>query len=110
MIVKDIIEQLSFEICAGEEGINNTIEGGFVGDLLSVVMSNAKEGQVWVTIQSHVNIIAVASLINLSCIIITEGFQPDQDTLLKANEEKIPILITKESSYETIKKLIAIGV
>ncbi|TCT14982.1 DRTGG domain-containing protein [Natranaerovirga pectinivora] len=110
MTVKELIEKLSLKIVAGEEGINKEVKGGFTGDLLSVVMGNAKEGQVWVTIQSHINIVAVAVLTNIACIIVTEGFEIDQDAIIKANEEDISILVSNKSSYDMIKELIEIGI
>ena len=110
MNVKELQEKLSLKMVAGAEGIHKEVNGGFTGDLLSVVMGNAKEGQVWVTIQSHVNIVAVAVLTNISCIIVTEGFEIDEDAIIKANEECVPILISEKSSYEIVKKLVEIGI
>ncbi|WP_058485121.1 DRTGG domain-containing protein [Defluviitalea phaphyphila] len=110
MTVKDMVEKLGLSIIAGKEGVDKEITTGYVGDLLSWVMANAKAGAVWITIQSHVNIIAVASLINLSCIIVAEGATIDKETIVKANEEKIPLLSTNKNSYEIIKELIEIGI
>lgn len=108
MKVNEIIQKLDCKVIV-ESDINKEISSGFCGDLLSIVMSKAKENQVWVTIQSHVNIVAVASLVNISCIIVTEGFEIDNDAISKAKEEGINILSTKYSSFETIKYLIKIG-
>lgn len=109
MVVKDVIDQLQLKIVAGEKGLSKKITSGFVGDLLSVVMGKSKEGAIWITIQSHVNIIAVAVLNDLSCIVITEGFEVDQETIAKANEENIPILTTTDSSFNIVRGLIELG-
>lgn len=105
MTVTDIMNQLELELVAGELGLKNQVTDGFVGDLLSVVMGKAKEGNAWITIQSHVNIVAVALLTGSACIIVSEGFQVEQEAIEKANAEQIPILVTKKSSYQIANEL-----
>lgn len=106
MKVKELVNNMSLNIVAGKNNLDREVSGGFVGDLLSIVMGKAKEGQVWVTIQSHVNIVAVAALTNIACIIVTEGYKVDEDAIEKANEEDVIILSTKKSSFETVKELV----
>ena len=65
--------------------------GGYTSDLLSCVMAGAKTRRVWVTLQAHLNIVAVAALLELSAVIITEGARPDPATIAKANEEGITV-------------------
>lgn len=110
MNVKELVEVLDFKVVSGENALQNQINTGFVGDLLSVVMGKAKEGCAWMTIQSHFNIVAVASLVGVACIIVTEGFEVEQAAIDKANEEEIPILTTGLSSYEVAKKLVNLGI
>jgi len=86
------------------------VTGGYVSDLLSYVMARAKEGNLWVTVQSHPNIVAVASLVNLAGIIITEGGRPDAGTVEKAEQEGVPILTTQLTSYEVAGRLWELGV
>ncbi len=86
------------------------IEGVYIGDLLSIVMSKAKQDYVWVTIQTHINIVAVAELLDLSCIIVAEGMEVDNDTVNKAKELDIPIFKTAESAYEVACRLYDLGV
>lgn len=76
------------------------VEGGYASDLLSWVMAHAKENDVWITIQSHQNIVAVASLLNLAAIIVAEGVSVDERTIKKADEENIPIFSSKKSVFE----------
>ncbi len=105
MTVTDIMNQLNLEIVAGKDGLLGEVTGGFVGDLLSVVMGKAKEGNAWITIQSHVNIVAVAILTGSACIIVSEGFAVEQEAIDKATKEQIPIFVTKKSSYEIANEL-----
>lgn len=110
MTVKEMMEKLELFMVAGASGIEKEITSGYVGDLLSWVMANAKQGDVWITIQSHMNIIAIASLLNLSCIIVAEGAHIDQETVEKANEEGITLFSSDMNAYDIIKKLIEIGI
>jgi len=73
-------------------------------------MGNAPEGCVWLTIQGHQNIVAVAVLRNMAAIIITGGQTPDEETLQKANQEGIPLLLWSESSYQLAGRLYSIGI
>jgi predicted transcriptional regulator len=73
-------------------------------------MSKAQEGNVWVTLQSHPNIAAVASLLNLAGIIITEGVVPDAATVEKAEQEGIPILMTPLTTFTVVGRLFELGV
>jgi hypothetical protein len=82
---------------------------GYCSDLLSCVMTGAKSKGIWITLQAHSNIVAVAALLELSAIIITEGAQPERGTIAKANEENIILLGTPLPNYEVIGKLWSLG-
>ena len=86
------------------------LQGGYVSDLLSNVMANAQQGDVWVTMQAHQNIIAVASLLGLSAIIVTGGAEPDNDTIGKARQEGINLLKTQLHSFQIVGLLYEHGV
>lgn len=105
MIVKDIVEKLGLKVLAGAEGLDRNVGGGYVSDLLSDVMGNASEGEVWVTLQTHKNIMAIASLKELAAIILVQGFTPEEDTAAKANSEQIPILGTDKFGFEIAGQL-----
>jgi hypothetical protein len=83
--------------------------GGYVSDLLSCVMAGAPHQGIWVTLQAHINIVAVAALLELSAVIITEGAMPDQATIAKANDENIVLLSTNRPSFEVVGKLWEMG-
>ena len=86
------------------------IQGGYVSDLLSNVMANAQQGDVWVTMQAHQNIIAVASLLGLSAVIVTGGAEPDNDTIAKAGQEGINLFTTQAHSFAIVGLLYEHGV
>ncbi len=84
--------------------------GGYASDLLSCVMSGAKPQNLWLTLQAHVNIIAVAALLDLSAVIITEDAQPDAATIARANEQNVVLLSTPQTTYELAGRLWELGV
>lgn len=105
MTVKDLKEKLGLIVFSGETGLDKTIEGGYVSDLLSDVMGHAEMNNVWVTLQTHKNIMAIASLKELSAIVLVKGLAPDEDCIKQSNEEGIPILGTKEETFEITGKI-----
>ncbi|PIE88694.1 MAG: serine kinase [Bacteroidetes bacterium] len=100
MNVSDILQWENTTLVCGETGLEKEITNGYVSDLLSDVMGNAEEGMAWITIQTHKNLVAVASLKELACIIITSGNKPTAELLAAAQEEEIPVITTPSSSFE----------
>ncbi len=92
MTVSDIVNFFGLKIRTGENQLNEEVTGGYASDLLSDVIAHSRKGNIWVTIQTHPNIVAVATMKELAGIILTGGREPDSDTLQKAEEEGIPIL------------------
>ena len=111
MTLQEIVRELDLKVVIEAKPLN-IVEptGGYSSDLLSCVMAGAKQGFVWITLQAHLNIIAVAALLDLSAIIITEGAQPDPATLAKAEEQSVTILWTEMTTYETVGKLWDLGI
>lgn len=106
MNLQSIIDQLQLKvITAPRDFISIQPQGGYVSDLLSCVMAGAKTNNLWVTLQAHMNIIAVASMLDVTAIIITENAQPDEATIAKANEQGIILLSTPKASYEICGRL-----
>ena len=110
MQVKDLVDQFNLEVVAGEKGLERQVKDAYCGDLLSEIMANAPEGCVWMTIQGHQNIIAVAVLREMAAIVITGSQTPDDETLQKANQEEIPLLLWPKAAYELAGRLYALGV
>ncbi len=110
MTVQEIVDLLQAKIAAGNEKTDNVISGGYASDLLSNVMGQARLGSIWVTMQAHQNIVAVASLLGLSAVIIAGGVQLNNETILKAEKEGIPLLTTSLSAFEVIGLLYDAGI
>lgn len=100
MKVQELLEKLPLELVAGSKGIQKEIQGGYCGDLLSIVMAYAKEQDVWLTVQGHENAVAVALMAGISAIILTQGVKPNEAMCDKANQYDIPVLTTSLSSYD----------
>lgn len=109
MKVKDLIEKYDFEKLSGQD-LEREITSTYSCDLLSWVMAKGKNDTAWVTVQTHANILAVASLLDFACIIIPEGISVDDDIIDKANEEGIIILSTPLETFEIFKVLYEEGV
>ncbi|KPL72223.1 hypothetical protein ADN00_15490 [Ornatilinea apprima] len=110
MNLQKMIDALSLKVLTTPKDFSSiTPTSGYTSDLLSCVMTGAASKGVWVTLQAHMNIVAVAALLDLSAVIITEGAQPDPETIAKANEEEITLLWTKEPSYSVVGKLWEMG-
>lgn len=105
MKVFDLVNEFKLTVFSGEAGLNNNVEGGYVSDLLSDVIGHAKEGEVWITLQTHQNVMAVASLKDLAAVILVKGFEPNEDTVEHSNNESIPVLGTEMGAFEIAGKL-----
>lgn len=105
MKLRDIMKELSLEVKTYEEGLQKEVTGAYVSDLLSDVMANSVEGDVWITLQTHLNVVAIADMKGLSGIIIV-GNRPLQDEVIqKAEEEKVTIMSTPFRAFEAAGKL-----
>ena len=105
MKLSEVVEKLNLKVFSCEEELNKEITGGYASDLLSDVMGYAKEGQIWITLQTHKNTMGVASLKDLSAVILVKGFTPDADTLELSKAEGIPLLGSDMEAFELCGKL-----
>jgi len=105
MKVTDIVQKLDLQVFSGHEGLGREITGGYSSDLLSNVMGNADAGTVWITIQTHRNIIAIAALKELAAVIIPSDEKPGDDTVSQSDVEGIPVLGTCMPAFELNGKL-----
>ena len=102
MLLKDLVEgDLQLEILNKKEmDLNIQLNGCYTCDLLSQVLAKARGKSIWVTIQNHLNIIGVASMLELKAIIICESREVPEDVIIKADEEGIVVLSYPTSAYE----------
>ena len=110
MKLEEIVKAVGMSVETGEDALGRQVSGGYASDLLSDVMANSREGDVWVTLQVHPNIIAVATLKELAGIIIVQGKKPDGETIKKAQQEGIPLMVSELQTFEVIGKLYQMGI
>ena len=110
MTVFDIAKFFGLETRAGKDHLDEEVTGGYASDLLSDVIAHSHKGNIWVTLQTHPNTVAVAVMKELAGIILTGGREPDSDTLQKAEEEGIPILVSPLFTFELVGKLYQMGI
>ena len=103
MKVKELLSH-GFEQVSLPDG-DREIDGVYIGDLLSWVMGRAQMDNAWITIMTNVNVIAVASLADTSCVILAEGVEMSDDLVATAKEKEINVLRNSEPIYETALKL-----
>ena len=96
---------MNLTVFCGQDNLDREIKGGYTSDLLSDVMGFAREGQVWITLQTHKNVLAIASLKELAAILLVKGNKPEDDMLEQAVEEGIPVLGTDAQTFETTGKV-----
>ena len=100
MNVRELAEKLNLTLFCGEQGLDSEITDGYTSDLLSDVMGNAKEGDIWITLQTHKNVVAIASLKDIAAVVLVKNNSPAEDVLKQAEEEGIPILGTDKSTFD----------
>ncbi len=105
LTVSELANKLGLQIFCGKENIDRIVKGGYVSDLLSDVMGNASEGEAWITLQSHMNVIAIASLKDLPCVIFVKGIVPPPEVVDKANEEGIALLGSTGQTFNLAGKI-----
>ncbi len=107
MKVLEIAEKLNLTLVAGLD--NGEVSGCYIGDLMSLAMDRLEEGNDGFTIQTNLNVVAVAALKEAGCVILADGAVPDADAKAKADDEGIPILVSDKSAYTLANELGALS-
>ena len=110
MRLDDIVRELDLTVHAGEAELEREVVGGYVGDLMSEVIARAPAGYVWVTIQAHSNMVAVAIMKELAAVILSAGKKPEPDALERARREGVPLLGSRLAAYEIVGRLCSLGI
>lgn len=100
MLVEELVDKLGMKVLTAEEGLEREISGVYACDLLSWVMANASKGHAWITVHTHLNIVAVAVLNELACVIIPDHIRVEEATLQKAKAEGVTLLSSGMQTYE----------
>lgn len=110
MLVSDVIEKLGLTVFSGEENLDVEVSGGFISDILSDVMAQAKKGSLWVTNQTHENVLAIVFFKSLAGVILPGGLELDKAAAEKAKEKNLPVLLSKASAFQVVGQLYNLGV
>lgn len=105
MLVNDILEPLGCSVLTCPEGLEREVAGAYCCDLLSWVIGRAEHGSAWLTVMTNLNIVAVAVMAEIACIVITEGAQPGDDVLTSATQNGVTLLGTKLSTFDAASAL-----
>ena len=101
MTVKQLSDACGFSFVVAGDGVDTEVSGAYACDLLSWVIGRAEENSALVTVMTNVNVIAVAAMADLSCVILTEGVRLDSNALEKAEQNGIPVLMSEKTTFET---------
>jgi hypothetical protein len=110
MKLAELAQKLELQVRTGEDSLDVDVTKGYASDLLSYVMARADEGDVWITLQTHQNIVAVAVMKSLAGIILVNGREPEEATLNKAAAESIPLMVSQLTTFDLIGKLFESGI
>jgi len=108
--LSELVEKLGMQVMAAKDSLDREVTGGYASDLLSDVLANSGQGNVWVTLQIHQNIVAVASMKDIAAVILVNGRQPEEETIEKAETENVPIMVTDLPAFELVGRLYGLGV
>jgi len=106
----ELIQKLNLDVRSAKDSLQREVTGGYASDLLSDVLAHSKEGNLWITLQIHQNIVAVASMKDLAGIVLVNGREPEQETIEKAEAENIVIMVTEMPTFELVGRLYGLGV
>jgi hypothetical protein len=110
MNLSDLATRLELTVFTPGLPLDRPVLGGYASDLLSDVIGHARKDDLWVTMQVHPNIVAVAVLKELAGIVLSGGRVPAAETLAQAEREKVPVLGTSRGTFELAGKLYGMGV
>lgn len=99
MNIGEVVNKVAVDVKVSGD-LDKKVDGCYVSDLLSDVLANSKEGDLWITHQSHPNVVAVASVRGLSGVIITGNRDLEPETIKKAEAEQVTLMTTKVSTFE----------
>lgn len=109
MTIQDLIALTGAADMTPDSDKSTTVTCGYTCDLLSWVMAHGKAGMAWITVQTHINVIAVAALMDMACVILPEGIEMEPASLKKAQEEGVTVLHSTLTAYELCARMAAAG-
>ncbi len=100
MKVHELMDVLEAQNAVEGADVNAEVTCGYTCDLLSWVLAHGKQGMAWMTVQTHVNVVAVAVLMEMACVILPEGVELEEASLKKARDEGLTVLMSGKTAYE----------
>ncbi len=110
MRLTEIKEKLNLKVLTGNKNIESNVTRGYVSDLMSDVIAHGKEGDIWITYQTHVNVVAIAMMKNMAGVILIQNRELIPAAAVKAEEEGLPVLISNKSAFELAGRLYQLGI
>lgn len=110
MRLNEIRDKFNLKVLSGNEHLEIDVTGGYVSDLMSDVIAHGKEGDIWITYQTHVNVVAIALMKNMAGIILIQGRELIPAAAAKAEQEGLPVLSSSESAFEVVGRLYQLGI
>jgi len=109
MRLSEVVRALGLGVRAAGPGLESEVSGGYVSDLMSDVIANAEAGDLWLTVQIHANIVAVAAMKELAGIVLVGSREPEAETLRKAGEKQVTVLASSLPAFELAGRLYQLG-
>jgi len=104
MTVGELVRELGLEVLAAGD-LEADVHGGYCADLLSEVLAHAAKGDIWITHQKHLNVVAVAKLKEIGAVVLVRGLRPPQEVTDRARAEGVTILVSPTSAFETAGRI-----
>lgn len=110
MKLAEVVQKLDLGVRSARANLDREVRGGYASDLLSDVLAHAQEGNLWITLQIHQNIVAIASMKNLAGIVLVNGREPEPQAVEKAEAENVVIMVSTMTAFELVGRLYRLGV
>ncbi|MCK5199853.1 MAG: hypothetical protein KAR21_15955 [Spirochaetales bacterium] len=105
-----IKDKLNLKVLSGNGHLESNVSRGYVSDLMSDVIAHGKEGDIWITCQTHVNVVAIAMMKNMAAVILIQDRELIPAAAAKAEQEGLPVLSSSESAFKVVGKLYQLGI
>ena len=110
MKLSEIVKTLDLETVSGASNLDKDVEHGYLSDILSDVMSKAPKAAIWITNQTHENILALVFFKGLAGVILPENMSLEEQSIKKAEEKKIPVFRSKQTAFDIAGRLYELGI
>ena len=110
MKLSEIAQALDLEIISGESNLDKQVEHGYLSDILSDVMSKAPKAAIWITNQTHENILALVFFKGLAGVVLPENMSLEEPSIKKAEEKNIPVFRSKLTAFDIAGRLYELGI